>query len=83
MKNDKTIMEDLLQTEKGVCDLYMHGAIESSTANIHGAFDRALSQSLCMQQNIYGQMAQSGWYPSEQAQQPQIDKVKQKFVGVQ
>ena len=24
MKNDKTIMEDLLQTEKGVCDLYMH-----------------------------------------------------------
>lgn len=30
MKNDKTIMEDLLQTEKGVCDLYMHGAIESS-----------------------------------------------------
>ena len=72
MKNDKTIMEDLLQTEKGVCDLYMHGA-----------FDQALSQSLCMQQNIYGQMAQSGWYPSEQAQQPQIDKVKQKFVGVQ
>ena len=83
MKNDKTIMEDLLQTEKGVCDLYMHGAIESSTANVHGAFDRALSRSLCMRQNIYGQMAQSGWYPSEQAQQPQHRQGKAEVRGVQ
>lgn len=83
MKNDRTIMEDLLQTEKGVCDLYMHGAIESSTANVHGAFDTALSQSICMQQSIYGHMAQNGWYPAEQAPQQQLDNVKQKFVGVQ
>lgn len=83
MKNDRMIMEDLLQSAKGVCDLYMHGAIESSTPNVHGTFDEALNQSLCMQQSIYGQMAQNGWYPAEQAQQPQIDKVRNKFVGVQ
>ena len=28
--DDKMIMENLLNTTKGVCDLYMHGAIESS-----------------------------------------------------
>lgn len=83
MRNDKTIMEDLLQTTKGACELYMHGAIESNTQSVHGAFDEALNQSLCMQQSIYGQMAQNGWYPAEQAQPQQIDKVRQKFVGVQ
>ena len=30
--DDKCIMEGLLLDAKGVCDLYMHGAIESSTA---------------------------------------------------
>ena len=29
--NDQQIMEDILMTTKGACDLYMHGTIESST----------------------------------------------------
>ena len=36
--NDKNVMEDILLLEKGVCDLFMHGTIESSTANVHQAF---------------------------------------------
>ena len=35
MNNDQKIMEDLLLTTKGVCDLYLHGAIESDTPNVH------------------------------------------------
>ena len=30
--DDKALMEDMLMTVKGVCDLYMHGTIESGTA---------------------------------------------------
>ena len=37
--DDKCIMENLLLTTKGVCDLYMHGTIESSTQNVHQTFD--------------------------------------------
>ncbi|MEG0049987.1 MAG: spore coat protein [Clostridia bacterium] len=81
--NDQAIMENLLQTTKGVCDLYMHGTIESATPNVHTAFDDALEQSLCMQDNIYKRMSQQGWYPTEQAPQPQVDKVKNKFASVQ
>ena len=33
--NDKNLMENMLLLEKGVCDLFLHGAIESSTANVH------------------------------------------------
>ena len=47
--DDKCIMENLLLTTKGVCDLYLHGTIESSTQNVHQAFDQALDSSLCMQ----------------------------------
>ena len=77
--NDRDIMENLLLTTKGICDLYMHGAIESSTANIHQTFNTALNDSICMQDNIYKEMTSRGWYSTEQAQQQKIDQVKQKF----
>ncbi|MBQ9887493.1 MAG: spore coat protein [Lachnospiraceae bacterium] len=76
---DRSLMENLLLLEKGACDLMMHGTIESSTSNVHQTFDRALSESLCMQDTIYDKMAAKGWYPSDQAQQSKIDSVKQKF----
>ena len=50
--NDRDIMENLLLTTKGVCDLYMHGTIESATGNVHSAFDNALNASLCMQDQV-------------------------------
>ena len=81
--NDQKIMENLLLTTKGVCDLYLHGAIESSTQNVNSTFDQALDQSLCMQDGIYQQMAAQGWYPAEQATQQQLDKVRNKFCKQQ
>ena len=78
--NDQQIMENLLHTTKGVCDLYMHGAIESSTQNAHQAFDAALSDSLCMQDDIYKKMTAKGWYQTAQADQQQIAQVKQKYT---
>ena len=67
--NDQMIMENILLTTKGVCDLYMHGAIESSNQNVKQTFDGALNDSLCMQGDIYQKMASKGWYPSQQADQ--------------
>ena len=79
--NDQAIMENILLTTKGVCDLYMHGTIESGTQNVHQCFDEALSDSLCMQEDIYQKMSQKGWYQPAQAQQQQIDQVRRKFSG--
>ena len=79
--DDKNLMEDVLLLEKGVCDLFMHGTIESPTANVHQAFSSALNESLCMQDTIYGKMAAKGWYPTEQAEQNKVDAVKQKFAA--
>lgn len=77
--NDKEIMEGLLMSAKGVCDLYMHGTIESGTENVRKAFNTALDDSLCMQNAIYKQMSDKGWYTAQQAEAQQINQVKQKY----
>ena len=70
--NDQAIMENLLLTTKGVCDLYLHGAIESSTPNVHQTFSTALNSALCMQDQVYQTMSSKGWYQTTPAQQQQI-----------
>ncbi|WP_195986017.1 spore coat protein [Clostridium sp. D33t1_170424_F3] len=79
--DDKNLMENILLLEKGVCDLFMHGAIESGTDQVHQAFCTALDDSLCMQDTIYNKMMAKGWYTTEQVEQNKISNVKQKFLA--
>ena len=77
--DDRNLMENLLQLEKGACDLFLHGALESSTFSVHQAFGQALTDSLGMQSDIYDKMSAKGWYPTEQVQQNKIDEIKQQY----
>ncbi|MBR1864630.1 MAG: spore coat protein [Ruminococcus sp.] len=77
--NDKSLMMDLLNLEKGVCDLYLHGAVESATGSVHNTFSSALNESLGMQDRIYSEMSAKGWYQNDCAEQEKINSVKQKF----
>ena len=74
-------MENILLNLKGECDLMMHGALESSTPEVHSAFTKAFNEVLGMQNEIYAKMAAKGWYPSSTVEQQKIDSVKQKFGG--
>ncbi|MBP3708650.1 MAG: spore coat protein [Clostridia bacterium] len=76
---DRDLMEKELLNLKGVCDLYMHGTIESTTAEAHMAFKDALNKTLDMQNKVYNLMAERGWYQTETAEQQKINQVKQKF----
>ena len=77
--SDKDLMEDIILLEKGGCDLYMHGAMESSSDNVHQAFNTAFNDSLCMQNEVYGKMTSKGWYQVQAADQNQVTCVKQKY----
>ena len=79
--NDREIMENILLTTKGVCDLYLHGAVESATPQVHEAFSTALNDALTMQDGIYKQMAAKGWYTVEQAPQQQLTQLRQKYAA--
>lgn len=81
--DDKNLMEGILLLEKGVCDLYMHGTIESPTGNVHQAFSSALNESLCMQDTLYDKMAAKGWYPTDRAEMTKVQAVKKKFQSMQ
>lgn len=76
---DQELMENELLVIKGVCDLYMHGAIESTTAEVHDAFKQALQETLNIQNKIYNLMSERGWYKTENADQTKIDAAKQKY----
>ena len=76
---DRDLMEKELLIIKGVCDLYLHGAIESTTSEVHSAFKEALNESLNVQNKLYNLMAEKGWYNTETAEQQKIDATKQKY----
>jgi len=81
--DDKNIMENILQTTKGACDLYLHGSIESCTPNVKSVFNTALNNCLAMKDEVFTQMSNKGWYPVTQAPQQQLDQVKQKYSAAQ
>ena len=76
---DRDLMENELLVIKGVCDLYLHGTIESTTADVHATFKDALNESLNIQNKIYNLMAEKGWYKTTNAPQTEIDILKQKY----
>ena len=76
---DRDLMENELLVIKGVCDLYMHGTLESTTAEVHCAFKEALNKSLDIQNKIYNLMSEKGWYKTCEAEQQKLDQTKQKY----
>ena len=77
---DKDLMESELLVIKGVCDLYLHGTIESTTAEVHTAFKDALNETLDIQNKIYNLMSEKGWYQTTTVDQNKINSTKQKYT---
>ncbi|MGG7164123.1 spore coat protein [Clostridium ihumii] len=81
--NDRDLMECLLIISKAEAGLCLHGTIESATSDVHSTFNDVLCEVLKVQNEIYNKMSSKGWYPTEQAEQEKISKVKQKFLAQQ
>ena len=78
---DRDLMENELLVIKGVCYLYLHLTLESTTAEVHQAFKEALNTSLDIQNKIYNLMAEKGWYKTDTAEQTKIDSAKTKYAN--
>jgi len=78
--SDKEYMEDILLTSKQLTSLYHTATQESSTENLHNQFKDNMNQSLDQQHQIFSTISQKGWYPQEQADMQQINKVRTKFM---
>lgn len=78
---DRDLMENELLVIKGICDLYLHGTLESTTAEVHDTFKCALNETLDIQNKIYNLMAEKGWYKTDTADQQKIDQLKTKYAN--
>jgi len=77
--DDRNLMQNLLLLEKGGCDLYMHGAVESANQSVLSAFRNAYDDSLSMQGEIFSKMTEKGWYAPNQVEQQKVDTLKQQY----
>ena len=80
---DRDLMQKELLVIKAVCDLYLHGTLEATTAEVHAAFKNALNESLNIQNKIYTLMAEKGWYNMQNVEQQKIDTLKQQYASKQ
>ena len=80
---DRDLMESELLIIKGACELYQHGAVESSSADVHTAFKDALNETLNIQNKIYNLMEERGWYKTEYADQAEINQTRTQFSNPQ
>ena len=78
---DKELLENELLNVKGLCDLYLHGTLEATTAEVHSAFKDALNTSLDIQNKLYNLMAEKGWYKTDTADQNKINQAKQNYMA--
>ena len=76
---DKDLMENHLLIVKGVCDLYLHGMIESTSQDVHTKFQNALNEELNIQNKIYNLMKDRGWYKTDEAESNKLAMAKSKF----
>ena len=72
--DERNMMENLLLTTKGVCELYMHGAIEASTPEVRSAFCTALNDTLAIQDSIYKDMSLAAGTPLKKRKSPSFSR---------
>ncbi|MBR1810851.1 MAG: spore coat protein [Clostridia bacterium] len=82
LMTDKEIMEDMLSSQKAITGVYNTFSNECSHQNIRDDFLNILRDEHNIQSCIYTEMQKRGWYAPAEAQQPQIDQVKNKFQTI-
>lgn len=76
---DKDLMENHLCLVKGICDLYLHGMMESTSQDVHSQFQNALNEELNIQNKLYNLMKEKGWYQTDSADISEITMAKSKY----
>lgn len=77
---DKELIQEVLNTEKHLALVYHYATQEASNEPLHCDFKTLMDETLCKQNDTYKLMQTKGFYKIEQIQQPEIDKVKNKFA---
>ena len=77
--SDQELMTDLLSSEKFMTGVYNTYCCETVTSSVRSAVTSILLEEHRMQEEIFEQMSQKGWYQLEKAEEQKLNSTKQKF----
>ena len=63
MNKDRLIMDNYLLDLKSCVEVYVHGTLESSNADIRNLLKHCLDEIMQDQADTYDLMSKCGWYP--------------------
>lgn len=75
---EKLMISNVLTLTKNLCDILMHGTIESSTNQT--ILKDILNEFLGLQSEIYNIMVKEGWYTNTPVDVSKIQQLKSKYV---
>lgn len=78
-RSDQDIVQDLLYSEKQLCNTYTLAATEAKTEGIRNNFRDILTCELDVQNQVFQTMSAKGWYQPEQADINKVQQAKTKF----
>ncbi len=78
---EKDMMEDSLSSQKQMSSNYNTYASECSAQQLRSAFLYILSEEHELGSQIFDEMSARGWYQTKDAEQSELEKVKQKFIN--
>jgi len=79
MMTEKEILQDCLSSQKFAASNYNTFAGECVCEQLRNAFLNILDDEHRIQADIFNDMSSKGWYPTQPADQQQLQQVKQKF----
>ena len=79
MMTEKEILQDCLSSQKFATTNYNIFAGECVCEQLRSAFLNILDDEHRIQADIFNDMSSKGWYPTQPADQQQLQQVKQKY----
>ena len=80
MLDDKSILTDMLASQKQITGIYNTFADECATKQMQGVMMDILSEEHQIQMEVFEEMQKRGWYQTPAAQADKINQAKQKFT---
>lgn len=77
--DEKQMLGDVLNTQKYVTSVYNSDLLECATPDLKDCFRRIFEEEHSIQEEIFTEMSNRGYYPVEKAQDVKVDAAKQKY----
>lgn len=78
--DDKAKITDLLTSQKQMTDVYNTFLCETETTAVRNCLSGILEEEHRIQEQVFSEMQNRGWYQTEKAEDSKVTQAKQKFA---